>query len=61
MFNTVTIYQENATGALYTPAEARKIFRDEYDGGDPFNGIPFDEYFTPYTIPIDEARELFNQ
>ena len=33
-------------GQLFTYQEAREIFKNEYDGEDPLNGISFDEYFT---------------
>lgn len=36
----------NDRGQLFTYQEAREIFRNEYDGEDPLNGISFDEYFT---------------
>ena len=36
----------NNRGQLFTYQEAREIFRNEYDGEDPFNGVSFDEYFT---------------
>lgn len=39
------LYCDNR-GQLFTYQEAREIFRNEYDGEDPLNGIPFDEYFT---------------
>ena len=35
----------NDRGQLFTYQEAREIFRNEYDGEDPLNGISFDEYF----------------
>ena len=33
-------------GRLFTYQEARGIFKNEYDGGDPLNPVPFEEYFT---------------
>ena len=33
-------------GRLFTYKEAMEIFRNEYDGGDPSNAVPFEEYFT---------------
>lgn len=39
------LYCDNR-GQLFTYQEAREIFRNEYDGEDPLNGILFDEYFT---------------
>ena len=39
------LYCDNR-GQLFTYQEAREIFRNKYDGEDPLNGIPFDEYFT---------------
>ena len=38
------LYCDNR-GQLFTYQEAREIFRNEYDGEDPLNGISFDEYF----------------
>lgn len=38
------LYCDNR-GQLFTYQEAREIFRNEYDGEDPLNGILFDEYF----------------
>lgn len=32
-------------GQLFTYKEAMEIFRNEYDGGDPLNGVSFEEYF----------------
>ena len=39
------LYYDNR-GQLFTYKEAMKIFRNEYDGGDPSNAVPFEEYFT---------------
>ena len=39
------LYCDNRS-QLFTYQEAREIFRNEYDGEDPLNGISFDEYFT---------------
>lgn len=39
------LYCDNR-GQLFTCQEAREIFRNEYDGEDPLDGISFDEYFT---------------
>ena len=35
------LYCDNR-GQLFTYQEAREIFRNEYDGEDTLNGIPFD-------------------
>ena len=32
-------------GQLFTYQEAIEIFRNKYDGGDPLNGVSFEEYF----------------
>lgn len=32
-------------GQLFTYQEAMEIFRNKYDGGDPLNGVSFEEYF----------------
>ena len=39
------LYYDNR-GQLFTYQEAMEIFRNEYDGGDPSNAVPFEEYFT---------------
>lgn len=39
------LYYDNR-GQLFTYKEAMEIFRNEYDGGDPSNAVPFEEYFT---------------
>ena len=39
------LYYDNR-GQLFTYKEAMEIFINEYDGGDPFNAVPFEEYFT---------------
>ena len=39
------LYCDNR-GQLFTYKEAMEIFRNEYDGGDPSNAVPFEEYFT---------------
>lgn len=39
------LYCDNR-GRLFTYKEAMEIFRNEYDGGDPLNGVPFEDYFT---------------
>lgn len=39
------LYCDNR-GQLFTYREAMEIFKNEYDGGDPLNGVPFEEYFT---------------
>ena len=39
------LYCDNR-GQLFTYREAMEIFRNEYDGGDPLNGVTFEEYFT---------------
>ena len=39
------LYCDNR-GQLFTYKEAMEIFRNEYDGGDPSNVVPFEEYFT---------------
>ena len=39
------LYCDNR-GRLFTYKEAMEIFRNEYDGGDPSNAVPFEEYFT---------------
>ena len=39
------LYYDNR-GQLFTYKEAMEIFRKEYDGGDPSNAVPFEEYFT---------------
>ena len=39
------LYCDNR-GQLFTYREAMEIFRNEYDGGDPFNAVPFEDYFT---------------
>ena len=36
----------NNRGQLFTYREAMEIFINEYDGGDPLNSVPFEEYFT---------------
>ena len=33
-------------GQLFTYQEAMEIFRNKYDGGEPFNAVPFEDYFT---------------
>ena len=38
------LYCDNR-GQLFTYREAMEIFRNKYDGGDLFNGVPFEEYF----------------
>ena len=38
------LYCDNR-GRLFTYREAMEIFRNEYDGGDPLNDVPFEEYF----------------
>ena len=39
------LYYDNR-GQLFTYKEAMEIFINEYDGGDPSNAVPFEEYFT---------------
>ena len=39
------LYCDNR-GQLFTYKEAMEIFRNVYDGGDPSNAGPFEEYFT---------------
>lgn len=39
------LYCDNR-GQLFTYQEAMEIFKNEYDGGDPFNAVPFEDYFT---------------
>ena len=39
------LYCDNR-GQLFTYREAMEIFINEYDGGDPLNPVPFEEYFT---------------
>ena len=39
------LYYDNR-GQLFTYKEAMENFRNEYDGGDPSNAVPFEEYFT---------------
>ena len=39
------LYCDNR-GQLFTCREAMKIFKNEYDGKDPLNSVPFEEYFT---------------
>ena len=39
------LYYDNRA-QLFTYKEAMEIFRNEYDGGDPSNAVPFEEYFT---------------
>ena len=39
------LYYDNR-GQLFTYREAMEIFRNEYDGKDPLNGVLFEEYFT---------------
>ena len=39
------LYCDNR-GQLFTYREAMEIFINEYDGGDPLNGVPFEDYFT---------------
>lgn len=39
------LYYDNR-GQLFTYKEAMEIFRTKYDGEDPLNGVPFEEYFT---------------
>ena len=39
------LYYDNR-GQLFTYKEAMEIFRNEYDGGDPSNAVPFEDYFT---------------
>ena len=39
------LYYDNR-GQLFTYKEAMEIFRNEYDGGDSSNAVPFEEYFT---------------
>lgn len=36
----------NDTGELLKPTEARKQWREDYDGDDPTNSIPFEEQYT---------------
>ena len=36
------------TGELLTKAEALAEWKEEYDGGDPTNPIPFSEYYEIY-------------
>ena len=38
------LYCDNR-GQLFTYQEAREIFRNEYDGGDPLNPVPLEEDF----------------
>ena len=39
------LYCDNR-GQLFTYREAMEIFKNEYDGEDPFNAVHFEEYFT---------------
>ena len=39
------LYCDNR-GQLFTYREAMEIFINEYDGADPLNPVPFEEYFT---------------
>ena len=39
------LYCDNR-GQLFTYREAMEIFRNKYDGKDPLNSVPFEEYFT---------------
>ena len=39
------LYCDNR-GQLFTLKEAMEIFKKRYDGGDPSNAVPFEEYFT---------------
>ena len=39
------LYCDNR-GQLFTYKEAMEIFINEYDGGDLFNAVPFEDYFT---------------
>lgn len=38
-------YISRETGEMLTAAEAREMFRTEYDGDDPTNSLGMDEYF----------------
>ncbi len=39
------LYMDKTTGELLTKQEALTIWREEYDGDDPTNAVPFEEQF----------------
>lgn len=41
----VALFMNRETGEVLTYTKARKQWREEYDGGDPLNAIPFSEYY----------------
>ena len=41
----VALFVNRETGEVLTYTKARKQWREEYDGGDPMNAIPFSEYY----------------
>lgn len=40
-------YMHRKTGEVLNEEQARKMFEEEYDGGDPTNLIEFEEIFAP--------------
>lgn len=38
-------FMNRITGELLTREEMKIQFREEYDGGDPTNGVSWDEYY----------------
>ena len=51
------LYCDNR-GQLFTYREAMEIFRNKYDGKDPLNSVPFEEYFTKVIFQFATLIEL---